>query len=118
MAKKMKTDHYLIGKDEVTVTQGSGNIFADLDLDDSEDLLARAQLALEIRGAIKAKKLTQKAAAGIMGIDQPKVSSIVNGHVEGFSTDRLIRFLNALGCDVKITVSAPKEETFGQVLFG
>ena len=86
------------------------NVFADLGLPDAEDLLAKANLALHIRRTIKARKLTQVQAAKILGLDQPKVSSIVNGRLDGFSTDRLMRFLNDLGCDVQISVSAPHPE--------
>ena len=102
---------------ETTITPSSGNVFADLDLPDAEDLLAKANLALHIRRTIKARKLTQVQAAGLLGLDQPKVSSIINGRLEGFSTDRLMRFLNDLGCDVKISVSAPHPETRGHVMF-
>ncbi len=66
---------------------------------------------------IKARKLTQVQAANILGLYQPKVSSIINGRLNGFSTDRLMRFLNALGCDVRISVSAPHPEARGHVMF-
>ncbi|MCR6658715.1 MAG: helix-turn-helix domain-containing protein [Asticcacaulis sp.] len=98
---------------EMTTTASSGNVFADLGLPDAEDLLAKANLALHIRHAIEVRKLTQVQAAKIMGLDQPKVSSIINGRLEGYSTDRLMRFLNDLGCDVQIHVSAPHPDTRG-----
>jgi len=47
-------------------------------------------------------------AGKLLGLDQPKVSSIINGRLEGFSTDRLMRFLTDLGCDVQIAVSVPR----------
>lgn len=99
-----------------SVTIGSGNVFADLGLPDADDLMAKATLALHIRRTIEARKLTQVQAAALLGLDQPKVSSIVNGRLDGFSTDRLMRFLNDLGCDVTITVSTPRAETRGQVV--
>ncbi len=99
------------------VTQSSGNGFEDLQLVDAGDLLAKANLALHIRRAIAARKLTQVQAAKLLGLDQPKISSIINGHLEGFSTDRLMRFLNDLGCDVQIAVSAPHPKTRGHVVF-
>ena len=48
--------------------------------------------------------LTQIAAAKKLGIDQPKISRRVRGELYGFSTDQLMRFLNALGHDVEIVV--------------
>ena len=101
---------------EITITRSSGNVFADLGLPDSEDLLAKANLALHIRQVIEARSLTQTQAAKILGIDQPKVSSIINGRLDGYSTDRLIRFLNDLGCDVQISVSAPRAEERGHLV--
>ena len=98
------------------ITMSSGNVFADLGLLDADDLMAKATLALHIKRTIDARKLTQVQAAALLGLDQPKVSSIVNGRLDGFSTDRLMRFLNDLGCDVTITVSAPRAETRGQVV--
>ncbi len=102
---------------ENTVTPSSGNVFADLGLPDADDLMAKANLALHIRRVIEARKLTQVRAAKLLGIDQPKVSSIINGHLDGFSTDRLMRFLNDLGCDVQIAVSAPHPKSRGQLVF-
>src|SRR5580700_9937849 len=102
---------------ENTTTRSSGNVFADLALPDADDLLAKAILALHIRRMIEARKLTQSQAAKLLGIDQPKVSSIINGRLDGFSTERLMRFLNDLGCDVQISVSAPHPDERGQVTF-
>ncbi len=104
-------------KKEQTTTRSSGNVFADLGLPDAEDLMAKAKLALHIRSTIKARKLTQTEAAALLGLDQPKISSIVNGRLEGFSTDRLMRFLNDLGCDVHISISTPHPKTRGQLVF-
>jgi predicted XRE-type DNA-binding protein len=90
--------------DEVPVIEGSGNVFADLGLAEPEEELAKAQLALLIRDAIKRRRLTQVEAAALTGLDQPKVSALVNGRLTGFSSDRLVRCLTALGQDVEIIV--------------
>jgi predicted XRE-type DNA-binding protein len=82
----------------------SGNVFADLGLDAPEEALAKAELTVKISQIIEAKGLTQAAAAKVLGIDQPKVSALLCGKLTGFSTERLIRFLNALGRDVDIVV--------------
>jgi Helix-turn-helix domain len=44
------------------------------------------------------------AAAALMGIDQPKVSALLNGRLASFSTDCLLRLLTALGQDIEIVV--------------
>ena len=101
----------------IEITRGSDNIFADLDLPDSDDLLARANLALHIRRTIEVRGLSQVQAAQLLHIDQPKISSIVNGRLDGFSTERLMRFLTDLGCDVQITISAPHPDARRRVVF-
>ena len=94
----------------------SGNVFADLGLPNPEEELTRAQLASHIRHAIKTRRLTQSRAARIMKLDQPKVSAIVNGRLSGFSSDRLLRCLTALGQDVDIVVhSKPRHSVRGRV---
>ena len=90
----------------IAVTPGSGNVFADLGAADPHEELAKAQLASAIRQAIQRRRLTQTRAAELMGLDQPKVSALINGRLGGFSSDRLMRFLTALGQDVEIVVKA------------
>jgi predicted XRE-type DNA-binding protein len=101
---------------DMIIMSSSGNVFADLSLADADDLLVKANLALHIRSAIKMRKLTQAQAAKILSIDQPKLSSIVKGRLDEYSTDRLMRFLNELGCDVQISVSPPKLDARGHLL--
>lgn len=86
------------------VRQGGKNIFEDLRLPDAEELNAKAQIAYRICGILKERKLTQQAAADLLGTDQPRVSALLHGRLEGFSCDRLFRFLNALDQDVEIVI--------------
>lgn len=86
------------------VRQGSGTVFADLRLPEAEELNAKAQVAYRICQILAERKLTQKQAAVLLGIDQPKVSALLRGLVNGFSSDRLFRFLNALDWDIEIII--------------
>lgn len=88
----------------IKVGPASGNVFANLDLPDAPAALAKAELAARIREIFDERGLTQMAAAGLLGISQPKVSALSHGALGGFSSDRLIRFLNALGLDVDIVI--------------
>lgn len=90
----------------IPVTESSGNVFTDLGVAEPEEELTKAQLASHIRHTIKRRRLTQAQAAHLMGLDQPKVSALMNGRLAGFSSDRLMRFLAALGQDVEIVVKA------------
>ena len=86
------------------VTIGSDNVFADLGYSDPDEALTKAALAARISAIIAERGLTQTAAADLLGIDQPKISHLVRGRLRGFSVDRLIHFLVALGDDVEIVV--------------
>ena len=86
------------------VRQGSGIIFADLKLPQADELNSKAQVAYRICQILEERKLTQKQAAALLGIDQPKVSALLRGRMNGFSSDRLFRFLNALDRDIEIII--------------
>jgi predicted XRE-type DNA-binding protein len=101
---------------ENSVTESGGNVFADLGIKNAAEYLAKSALAIHIQSVIKKRRLTQDEAGQILGISQPKVCAMIKGRLDGFSTERLLRFLNILGCDVKISVSRPHPETPGQVM--
>ncbi len=85
---------------------------ADLGL--SPDLgKARVDLAERIRQLIAKRELNQIQAAELLGLDQPKISALIHGRIEGYSIDRLIRCLNALGHQVKITIAPTTKKIKG-----
>lgn len=90
----------------------SGNVFADLGLPESDELIAKAALARQITSIATHRRLTQAETARKLGTTQPKVSELFAGKLSGFSMERLIRFLNALDRDVQIIVS-PKPRSRG-----
>jgi predicted XRE-type DNA-binding protein len=85
-------------------TASSGNVFKDLGVSSPEEAQAKAELTAKIAEIITTAGLTQAAAARILGIDQPKVSALLRGRLSGFSTDRLLKFVIALGRDVEIVI--------------
>jgi len=88
----------------VQVVEGSGNVFADLGLSEPDFALAKTILAEAIEDTIRGRGLTQQEGAEILGIDQGTVSKLMNDRLDGFSLERLIRYLNALGQDVEISI--------------
>jgi predicted XRE-type DNA-binding protein len=92
------------------VAASNGNVFADLGIPDSGDALAKAELGARICSILSERKLTQAKAAALLGVDQPKVSALRRGKLGGFSTERLFRFLNALGQDVEIVVRPSRRD--------
>lgn len=100
----------------IDIEESSGNVFADLDLPDAEELLAKSRIVYRICDIIAERKLTQAQAAKLLGIDQPKISALLRGKLSGFSTDRLFRFLNALDRDVEIVIKKkPRSRRRAQV---
>ncbi len=91
-------------KRKIEIHETSGNIFADLALEDADDLFAKSGLVHRIAHLIEKRKLTQMQAATLLDIDQPKVSNLLRGRLDGFSTERLFRFLNALDQDIEIVI--------------
>ncbi len=96
-AKRAKEEH-------IEIEAGSGNVFEDLGLPDASERLAKAELARVIRTIVKEKAWTQRRAAAVLGIPPPDVSDLMRGKLARFSQERLGRFLNALGMDVRIRV--------------
>jgi len=99
----------------IPVHDSSGNVFADLGVENPEEYLAKSKLAARILRLVQSRGLTQAAAGKLLGITQPKVSALLNGRLDGFSTERLFRFLNELGCDIDITVSKARPRAHGRV---
>ena len=93
----------------------SGNVFRDLGLPDADELDIKANLAIKIGQIIARRGLSQVKAAALLGIDQPKVSAIVRGHLEKFSIERLCALLTRLGCDVDIRVQERRKSARGRM---
>ncbi|MHB8368627.1 MAG: helix-turn-helix domain-containing protein [Leptospirales bacterium] len=90
-------------RDQIKFEESSGNIFADLGFPDAEDRLQKAELAYEIYKAISFRGLTQREAAKVMEIDQPKVSTIIRGNLKGFSLERLMGLLRKMGVEYRLS---------------
>jgi len=90
------------------VTWSTGNVFADMGLSNAGELLFKADLAIAVGRAIERRRLSQSRAAALVGVDQPKISALVNGDTRGFSVDRLLKILTRLGQDIDIRVHEAK----------
>jgi predicted XRE-type DNA-binding protein len=87
---------------KIEFEESSGNIFADLGLKEADELYARAQIGFGVFEILKKKKLKQREIAEVLGIPQPEVSHLMNGHFSRFTTDKLLDFLKRL--DRKVTI--------------
>ncbi len=99
-------------KDQI-ITKSSGNVFADLGLENSEELLAKSTLARTIREIIKHRKLTQAKAAKLLGTHQTQVSRLNSGAgIDSMSFDLLMNWLTRLDRNITVTVKkTPKNQS-------
>ena len=90
------------------IIDSSGNLFVDLGYspDEAAILQMRADLMAEVRKFIKAKKLTQAKAAGILGSSQSRVSDLTRGKWEKFSLEMLITLATRAGMRVTLKTAA------------
>lgn len=86
------------------VARSSGNVFADLKLSNAEEKHTKVRLAVTINRILDAQRLSQVQAAKRLNINQPKISALTNYRLDGFSVERLMRFLTALGRDIEIVI--------------
>jgi predicted XRE-type DNA-binding protein len=96
------------------VTSGSGNIYADIGFDNAEEMLLKAQLAAAIKEILDTKGLTQVKAADILGLPQPKLSRLLNGHFGNISEAKMLDCIARLGRDVHITIG-PESSSYGRI---
>ena len=105
-------------KRRTKIEAGSGNIFADLGLPDAEEMLLKSTIVIELKRLIKHRKLTQTAAAKLVGVSQADLSKILRGHFRGYSEARLMRMLTAFDQDVEITTRPHRKAgEAGRIIF-
>lgn len=88
-------------------TESSGNVFRDLGFPEEEarESLAKAKLVLVIHRMMKEAGWTQERTAGIIGMKQPRLSTMLRGDFRNISEAKLLDCIMRLGCDVKITIT-------------
>ena len=85
--------------------EGSGNVFADLGLEDADELFTRSRLGFHVYKILADRKLKQREIAALLGIKQPEVSHLMNGHFSRFTAEKLLDFLRRLDRKVTIRIS-------------
>jgi len=98
------------------IIRGTGKRFANLVYPGAEAQHTRLRFAHAINGLIKSRRPTQGAAVARMGVNQPKMSSLVNYRVEDFSVERLLIFLAAHDLYVKLVLNTkPRPRATGKI---
>jgi len=95
---------------KVKITRSTGNVFRDLGFraEEAEHLRIRADLMIQLQKLIEARGLKQARVAKILRVSQPRVSDLLRGRIELFSTDAFIDMLARLGVRVKLVMRPPR----------
>jgi len=90
----------------VKIEKGSGNVFQDIGFPphEAQNLLIRAELMMKVETFVDKCKLTQKEAAKLLGLTQPRLNDLLKGKIDKFSLDALVNMLARAGMKVKLTV--------------
>ena len=99
----------------VEMDEGSTNVYTDLGYANAEEMQRKSSLAAEIARSIKARHLTQEAAAALLGIDQAKISKITRGQFRGVSEAKMLELVAKLGHNIKITIGKTKRQGAGKI---
>ncbi|ESZ87500.1 MAG: XRE family transcriptional regulator [Blastomonas sp. CACIA14H2] len=103
-------------EDEIVVERGSGNVYADLGVEDPNGMALKAGLAMHLHDQIKRLGLTQVRAAAITGISQPDLSRLLRGQFSQFTSDRMVRALTQLSVRLEISVYSAGEQIGDPIL--
>jgi predicted XRE-type DNA-binding protein len=93
-------------KSAVRVTPSTGNVFRDLGFSKEES--EHLDLLIQVQKAITSRRLKQGEAAKVLRVTQPRVSDLLRGRIDLFSTDALIDMLARLGVGVRLVVKPVK----------
>jgi predicted XRE-type DNA-binding protein len=99
-------------KSTIKVTPSSGNVFRDIGFstEEAEHLLIRADLLIQLQRVILSRGLKQAEVAKLLRVTQPRVSDLLRGRIDLFSTDALIDMLARLGVVIRLVVKAPRSK--------
>ena len=92
-------------KEKLETVRGSGNVFADLGLANSDVEQTKALLAAEIIHILDEEGLSVRAAEKRSGVPYTDFSRIRNLDLDRFSIDRLMKVINSLDRRVSVQLS-------------
>ncbi len=95
-------------KEDIEFEKSSGNVFADLEVENAEELQARAMIGYHVIKLLEAQNMKQRELAEVLGVKQVEISHLLNGHFSRFTTDKLLDFLKRMNQKVTIQISPHK----------
>ncbi len=87
-------------------TPSEGNVFRDLGFSEEEaaHLVVRSDLLIQLQKVIASRRLKQAEVAKLLRVTQPRVSDLLRGRIDLFSTDTLIDMLARLRVRVRLVL--------------
>ena len=87
-----------------------GNVFEGLGFspEEAERLALRVFLGEQIRNFVKRKKMSQASAAEFFGVQQPKISKIMNENLDGMTIDYLVKLVARTGGHLHYSFQQPE----------
>jgi len=70
----------------------------------AEAMKLRSKLMLAVQDRIRAAGVSQRDAAKLVGVTQPRVSDLMRGRIDLFSVESLVNMLMRLGMKVELRV--------------
>lgn len=97
----------------LTMTNSSGNVFADLGFgpDEAQNLLLRSQTMMAVANWYEASGMTQATAAKALGVTQPRLNQVIKGKINEFSLDALVNMATRAGMRVGLTIKPASRVT-------
>jgi predicted XRE-type DNA-binding protein len=89
---------------ETIFEESNGNVFADLDLDDADEIFMRGKIGIHVVKLLKERNLKQREISELLGISQPEVSHLMKGEFQRFSEGKLLIFLKGLETEITLHI--------------
>ncbi|MEH1907246.1 MAG: XRE family transcriptional regulator [Nostoc sp.] len=90
--------------EETVFEESSGNVFADLGLEDAEQLFTRGKIGIQVLRLLKQRNLKQREISYLLSISQPEVSHLLKGEFQRFSEGKLLVFLKRLDTEITLHI--------------
>jgi predicted XRE-type DNA-binding protein len=94
----------------------SGNVFADLGFENSEEMLLKSELVRQINNTINEQALSPIRVREILSLDEKMLSNLSKGSLTELTLEHLFRYLNILGRDLEVILkSSSSSSTLGKL---
>ena len=85
----------------------SGNVFADIGFENSEEMLLKSELVRQINNTIRQQNLSSIRIREILGLNEKMLSNLSKGALTELTIDNLFRYMNILGRDLEVILKSP-----------